>query len=471
MDLAALLTRVSQGEDSRQQFKEDIHSADSLSAELVAFSNSEGGTLFIGVSNTGQLKGLLPKDVDRINQMISNSASQHVRSPISVQTQNIQASDGRIVIVVSVPKGIDKPYFDAHGVIWLKNGADKRRVNSKEELRRLFQEVDLLHADEIPVKAGLEALDLPLFNRFFRATYQEAPPRAKQGLEHLLVNMNLAEGKCLNLAGLLLFGQRPQFFKPECMIKAATFPGHEIGSRYLDSEDFEGPLPEVFRAALAYIMRNLKKIQGSKSVNSIGDPEIPRLVFEELLVNALIHRDYFITAPIRLFIFDDRIEIISPGHLPNHLTIEKIRAGNSIQRNPVLASFVSKGLLPYRGLGTGIRRAMEEWPKIRFIDDRENLLFTSIIDRVHQPSYMTLKEVADPINDLINDPIKDLDHQILALVTESPTLSYDAIALQLSKSESTVKRHIQALKSKGVLVRQGSKKSGRWSLKNSGAGL
>ena len=99
---------------------------------------------------------------------------------------------------------------------------------------------------------------------------------------------------------------------------------------------------------------------------------------EELLSNALIHRDFFISAPIRIFIFIDRIEIISPGHLPNHLTIENIKNGNSNIRNPIFASFATK-ILPYRGLGNGIRRALRAYPSIEFIDDRDSCLFKAII--------------------------------------------------------------------------------------------
>ena len=121
----------------------------------------------------------------------------------------------------------------------------------------------------------------------------------------------------------------------------------------------------------------LRKVQAGRGVNTLGEPEIPRIVFEELLVNALVHRDYFISAPIRLFVFADRIEIISPGHLPNHLTIEKIKAGNSNIRNPILASFVAKGLLPYRGLGTGIRRAFEDWEQIETVEEVDDISETS----------------------------------------------------------------------------------------------
>jgi len=142
MKKSALKSIAFKGEDSRLQVKKDIRNVDALAAEMVAFSNSEGGRLLIGVTDACELVGVPREDLGRINQLISNAASQHVRSPISPLTENVIVGKGRIVIVVTVRKGIDKPYFDRNGIIWLKNGSDKRRVNSKEELRRLFQMSD-----------------------------------------------------------------------------------------------------------------------------------------------------------------------------------------------------------------------------------------------------------------------------------------------------------------------------------------
>jgi ATP-dependent DNA helicase RecG len=188
---------------------------------------------------------------------------------------------------------------------------------------------------------------------------------------------------------LLMFAEQPQLVKPQFVVKAIRYPGNEIhATDYLDTEDFEGPLPQIFKNALAFVMRNLHKIQAGRGVNAPGNPEIPESVFEELLVNALVHRDYLVSAPIRLFIFDNRIEIISPGHLPNNLTVEKIRAGNANIRNPILVSYVAKGLLPYHGLGSGIKRALSEWPQIDFADDRDGCLFTA---KVHRNPAETLK--------------------------------------------------------------------------------
>ena len=173
MTLTELKAQIALGEDSRRQFKRDVTNADSLAAEMAAFANSEGGTIFLGVADDGSLPGLSRADVARINQLIGNAASQHVRSPLTVQTENIGVGDGRVVIALTIPKGQDKPYFDRNGVIWLKSGADKRRVNSKEELRRLFQSVDQFHADELPTKAGIDKLDKLRFRDFLRDVYQQ----------------------------------------------------------------------------------------------------------------------------------------------------------------------------------------------------------------------------------------------------------------------------------------------------------
>lgn len=93
-------------------------------------------------------------------------------------------------------------------------------------------------------------------------------------------------------------------------------------------------LADVFQQTLGFIVANTRAAQGEQGFNSQGQPEIPRIVWEELVANALIHRDYFVSAPIRVLVFADRVEIISPGHLPNNLTIENIKAGNSNMRNP-----------------------------------------------------------------------------------------------------------------------------------------
>ena len=382
------LSELVLGEDSTRQFKRDVTNGDALAAEMAAFANSEGGTIFLGVDDDGTATGLSATDVKRLNQLIGNTANHSVKSPLTVSTKNVPLKNGRVVIVLTVPKGLDKPYFDRNGTIWLKAGADKRRVNSKEELRRIFQVTDLFRADELPTKANLDAIDEKRLREFLRDAYEIQLPSRLKARRHLLTNMRLAtEAGVLNLAGLLLFGEQPERFKPQFVVKAVKYPGTRIhSSKYDDMEDFSGPVRRVFDDAKAFVLRNLRKVQARRGVNSPGVPEIPAVVFEELLVNALVHRDYLISAPIRIFVFDDRIEIMSPGTLPNNLTVANIRAGISNLRNPILASFVAKGVLPYRGLGSGIPRSVEEWPDIEFTDDRDRGLFIATVRRKSAPS-------------------------------------------------------------------------------------
>jgi ATP-dependent DNA helicase RecG len=373
--------------------------------------------------------------------------------------------NGRIVIVLTVPKGIDKPYFDKNGVIWLKAGADKRRVNSKEELRRLFQFTNQFHADELPTKAGIDKLDKLRFRDFLRDVHKQDYPDSPDALTRLLQNMNLAtdDGR-LNLAGVLLFAEQPEWIVPQFVVKAIRYPGNKIhATDYLDTEDFSGPLPKLFEGALAFVMRNLHKVQAGRGVNAPGTPEIPEAVFEELLVNALVHRDYLVSAPIRLFVFDNRIEIISPGHLPNNLTVEKIRAGNSNIRNPILVSYVAKGLLPYHGLGSGIKRALEKWPAIDFADDHDGCLFTATVHRKPVDELELADKGAIKVQDApIKASLSGLQVQLLDFIRSNPSVSYDELAGMTQKDRTTVMRNIGKLKDAGILRRVGSKKTGHW---------
>jgi len=381
METTELIDFLSRGEDSRHQFKENFTNADALAAEIVAFSNTVGGQMFIGVQNDGSVLGLSGTDIDRLNQIISNSASQNVRPAVNPLTENVPHPNGT-VMVLTIPEGKAKPYMDKNGAIWVKNGADKRRATSREEIQRLFQQAGLVHADETPVAGmGTSDVDMTFFEAFFEQQFGESLAQHKQPLPQLLTNMNLMKQGQLNVAGSLLFARTPHYALPTFIVKAVAFVGNDMeDDRYIDSRDIVGKLADVFQQTLGFIVANTRAVQGEQGFNSQGQDEIPRIVWEELVANALIHRDYFISAPVRILVFANRVEIISPGHLPNNLTIENIKVGNSNIRNPILASFAAK-LMPYRGLGSGLLRSLRAWPAIELIDDRTGNLFKAIVTR------------------------------------------------------------------------------------------
>jgi len=382
MELIELAKILSAGEDSKNQFKRNFDNPDKFASEIVAFANSDGGRIFIGIDDkTGLISGLNDSDVRRLNMMISNAASQNVRPAINPTTENIVTDNG-IVLVVTIHTGINRPYQDKDGVFWVKNGSDKRKATSREELQRMFQASDLIHADEARVPGMTVAdLDMDYFKTFFQRRYGRTLESQNLPLPQLLRNLNLLNNDCMNYTCALVFGKNTSSFLPAFIVKAGAFNDVKISTTsYTDEREITGKLEEIFRQTVDFVIANLRHVQGMQGFNSVGMPEIPRDAIEELVANALVHRDYFISAPVRVFVFRDRVEIISPGHLPNNLQVENIKMGHSCARNPALASFAYH-IIPYRGYGSGILRAIETYPDIDFINDRDGNTFKVIMKR------------------------------------------------------------------------------------------
>ena len=366
MDATELLRLITKGEDSFHQFKETITHPETLAKEMVAYSNSEGGIVLIGVTDKDEIKGLNLNDVQDLNKHISSAATDYVRPPIAPITENIRLAGG-IVIVLKIDKGNAKPFRDKSGHVYVKNGIHRRKLTASEEFLKGYQESNLMHADTSKVSgSSLVDLDREYFATFFKKLYDEKIEDQSIPLPKILENMNLSKDGKLNYTGLLLLGLRPEYKLPAFIVKAVSFPGINIEDvNYIDGKDIKGKLSDIFQQVMSFILSNIRHVQNNQGFNSVSEPEIPRFVLEELVVNALIHRNYSISAPVQVLIFYDRIEIISPGLLPNNLNIENIKMGNFKFRNPTLVSYASK-ILPYNGPGTGIMRALKSYPEIEF---------------------------------------------------------------------------------------------------------
>ena len=349
---------INQGEDSKTQFKRQFNSVDAVASEIAAMLNSEGGKIIVGVSDQGEIVGV--ECLRELNQWISNACSQKIEPPASVLTVNLKV-DENLVVVITVALGTEKPYAVDKTTFWVKVGADKRRA-TREELRRLMQASGVSYADEMPLaNTHLDDLDRLRFRLFYDEQYGRQIESFNPGTERVLSNLKLMRNSNLTLAGLLLFGADLQRVPPQFIVTVVAFNGtSRTGTVYLHSEDIGSTLSEQFKNTMGFLRRNLHKLQNGQSFNSTGKWEVPKVALEEAVANALIHRDYFISSSIRVFVFADRVEIISPGHLPNTATIETIKAGIQIVRNPSLASFAPKLGFSYRRLGTGVPRMIQE---------------------------------------------------------------------------------------------------------------
>jgi ATP-dependent DNA helicase RecG len=383
MEPSELSDIIQKGESTKIQFKERLPHPDSLAQEMAAFSNTEGGLIIIGVNDkSGALNGLSFTEIQATNMQLVNVASQSVFPPVIITTETVTIN-GNNLLVVTLKEGISKPYKDRNGSIFVKNGSDKRKVTSNDEIARLLQSSKVMFADELPIPGTSVAdIDLRYYKSFIERKFRRSFEDLKIGLPASLQSQNLLKDNELTLAGVLLFCSNRQKYRPQYSVQCVAVDATDLtGNNYADNEPaFDGNLEEVYSQTMAFLNRNLKKIQSGKSFNSPAVWEIPYEVFEELIVNALIHRDYFVSTTIKVRIFSDRVEIESPGKLPNSLTENNVKNGISIPRNPVLQS-LAQYLLPYKGLGTGIPRAFSIYPHISLNNQPEMDRFIVKIQR------------------------------------------------------------------------------------------
>jgi len=240
--------------------------------------------------------------------------------------------------------------------------------------------------DEMEVyDTSIYDINKDVFADYFKKEFGQSYDEKGLTFEEALKAKRILRNGQLSLAGLLFFGKDPQSTKPAFTIRAVSFFGNDISETHYRNkpEDFRGTIPQLFKEAMSFLKSNLKHVQAGQDFNSIGILEISEIALIELVQNALIHRDYFKNSPVRILIFDDRVEIISPGKLPNSLTVEDIKFGNPFVRNNQLVAFSTR-TLPFSGLGSGIRRAFAEQTNIELINDVEGEQFIVKIPRVEQ---------------------------------------------------------------------------------------
>lgn len=380
-----LVDLIGRGETSTVQFKERMINNDSLAGEIVAMSNSLGGDILFGVHDKdGVIVGLDYHELKVIGNTVATIASASVIPPVYVTTEVVPVvmEDGKEkkVLVVHVPEGIAKPYKDCHGVFWIKVAGDKRKITDNNEIVRLLQQNGVVYVDELVVPGTSEELiDRTKVAEYLAKIGDDSDVDYNQTL---FTNLGIMKSGKLTLGGLLFFSRMPQKYRPAFCIKAISFFGNDIGGcDYRGSVDITGTIPEMFDKGMAFLNTYLKHTQQGQNFNSEGKLEVSRIALEEIVQNSLVHRDYAKNSPIQIMIFDNRIEIVSPGCLPNHLTVENIKLGNSVVRNNLLVSYASK-LMQYRGFGSGIRRAILEQPDIEFDNDRNGERFVVRIPRI-----------------------------------------------------------------------------------------
>lgn len=353
---------IDRGENTGIEFKSARIRPEGLAREMVAFANATGGMIFLGVEDDRHISGL--DSTKNYEEWCMNIARHNINPPLQVSWETV-CLDNQSVGVIQVPKGSDKPYQTIDGKFYIRVGTTARMA-SVHELLRLFQQSGLFHFDLTGVEGtSIRNLNLHKLSAYFEvySVQFEMMPEAEK--VSLLQNTDILTSQgTLTVAGLLVFGLQPQRHLRQASATFAHFAGSDVTAELLDKQTIEGNLDVQIDTTTAVIRNNLRQpstIIGNRRVEA---PAYPPRVFRELIVNACCHRNYAIAgSQIRVLLYDDRLEVISPGRLPNSVTVEKLKAGVSYAVNPVIVKFM-ENLNYIDKLGRGLPMVWQEACKL-----------------------------------------------------------------------------------------------------------
>lgn len=365
-----LLEIIANGENSGVEFKRDDLRTQDLAKELVAFSNLQGGMVLLGVEDDGTITGLTRQDLE---EWVMNVCRDKIRPAIVPFFEVVRGvKDDHDVAIVRVTRG-----YDVHA-LWHNNtnrylirvGTQSREA-SPEELARLFQQRGSVRAELRPVSGAVLAnLDHRRLRNYFRDIRQQDVPDDddEEAWQSLLINTEVMTEEGVTVGGMLLFGATPNRFLPHAGIDAVAYPGTEQDYDAQERAALRGPMTPLLgqgdgfvenglvEQALDFVQRNTRMVVEAQGGRRVERPVYPLDALREGIVNALIHRDYLLTSTdIELAVYSNRLEIVSPGRLPNGITPDRMRFGTRSARNQLLKD-VMRDYRYLEHMGMGIPR-------------------------------------------------------------------------------------------------------------------
>ena len=341
-----LLELIQNGENSGIEFKSSDVSSSELAISIVCFANAKGGRILIGVEDDGTITGIRPKGREPLDRWVASICRDSVKEWILPYYEEIEVEKGKRVAVVTIDMGMNKPYYvlDKSGkpAFYIRVVKECRIIRSKEELGRLFQASGLVHPDLVPItSANIADLEHNKLREYFLANRPNpididsfSTSQREQQLTTAKILTESARGRVPTLWALLLFGKNPQEHVPHSEVIYAHYPGTDVESHLLDQNSFRGTLIEIVENATMALEAALPVASDIVGLKRKERAAIARKVLREALVNAVCHRQYAITGPVRLLLFSERLEVISPGAPPNGVTEENMqRGGISVPRN------------------------------------------------------------------------------------------------------------------------------------------
>ena len=327
---------IQRGEDNAVEFKSSRFRNDSLAKEIVAFSNRSGGSIFIGIEDDGTISGITGEGIE---ERVINICRTLVEPSVIPEIYS-HLADAAKVLEVRIPKGMFKPYKVKNTHRFYVRVGSVSIEPSTQELVRLLQSGGVNHFEITSLPGtSLHDLDLLRFREYcegFRKVEFDETDFAR-----LLCNWQLTDkqGQC-SITGMLFFGKDIPRFLPQAGMQLFYFEGIDRTGVILDQRELCEPIPETIDTAVRFVLAHssVKSFFPTHSIRRVDVPEYELFAVRELIVNAFCHRDWSVSGQkIRLSLFDDRLEVFSPGALPNSLSLENALSGVSYYRNPNIA--------------------------------------------------------------------------------------------------------------------------------------
>src|SRR3989344_8229303 len=427
---------ISEGEGFKIEFKEAFDPKN-LSKELVAFANSEGGKILLGVTDHKQIKGI--EITNKLKSQIQDLA-RNCDPEIKISLEEHEN-----ILIVNVEEGKDKPYKSSQG-FFIRQGTSSQKMKRDEIIDFINEEGKIKFDESI---TNIKKYDSKLISQYLdKAGIKKKPNK------DTLFNLGVADKNgFLNSTGILFFTKNPKQHLINAYITCARYKGIEKVS-VIDRKDFEEDLVTQVEQAVEFVKRNTRLEYEIKGLYRKEIPEYPIEAVRESILNAVMHRDYFEKgANVQIDIFDDRLTVTNIGGLIKPLTKEKLGT-LAVRRNPLIADlfhiihFVEK-------MGTGIKRIREECKK------HGNINFEIETNGYFIARFKLKKNVLENVPE--NVPENRLD-RIIRLMEENSKIAIPEIAKQLKVNEKTIKRDIEKLKESGKIKRIGPDKGGYWEI-------
>ena len=470
MDLSMKQTDIDillrEGEGSMLEYKESLSS--SFARDVVAFANSSGGKILLGVRDDGTVVGIRDSNKLRAQiQDIARNCDPSVKVLIGVVGK---------VMVITVRESETKPVQCREGFFW-RQGAGTQKL-SRDEIRDFFRSEGAIRFDlsVCPKFRYPEDFDREKFDAWIKQS--RITPRRR--IDDVLVNIEVAERAGRRLifrnAGVLSFAKNINHFFPQAYVTCLLAKGTDKVN-ILDRKDFAGGLVSDIEESLRFIERNTRTGYRIEKLRREDVPEYPMRALWEAITNAVMHRDYFEAgANVFVEIYDDRIEISNPGGLPKGLSKEELGT-RSVRRNPLIADLLHRIALIEKA-GTGIRRMREDarrhqCPEPKFT---VNGFFTATFWPNIEIARKITPEVTEQVGEQVGEqgseqvtpqvtPQAELTPLELSVYNEiklDPRASRKSLSIKLLISQDTVKEYLEKLKAKGVIRRVGRTSSGHW---------